>query len=716
MDLFRSEGCPVVLVSAPAGYGKSILASQWGQAAGSPVAWVQLDESHDDAVRLAWSLLDALGHIAAVPHEVQETLMHPAPRLGDAFLPRLAAWLNDAPALLLVLDDVHTVRSAQALDALRRLVQDMPEGSQLLLLTRRDPSLPLSRSRLDGRLLEIRTADLALTPEETRQVAAASGWALDAAAAGALCLRTEGWPAAVTLAALAMRRSPTDRQDIATITGDHRMIGDYLAELALGQLDDDRLRFMLATSTLEWMSGPLCDHALDTKGSADLLEQLARENLFVIPLDPHGERYRYHHLLHEWLRALADRRSPGEIPTILSRAAQWHEEHGDAAEAFEYARRTGDVDRAGRVILAAWDRYAATGQLQTLRSWLSRCTSSEIESDPQLAIGAAWVRQLSGDPELARRHLAAAAAHADLDRASPDGASTLRSSLANARTGSGAEGLTTMLRDGELVIASESASGSRWLLGGYRAVGIAHALLGHHAQARAALEQALTLSQAPALAYVRTFCLAYLSFVLADEGDWVAADQRAHQACDIVQARSFDHSVQAAAAYLAMATVLLHRGADEPAEAALGKAELSFPLAHGLPWFGSDMAIRCGEVHLHLGNTDQARSCVETARTILAAYHDAGRLPERLRRLDDHIRTTAELSLTPAELRLLPFLPTHLTLQEIAERTFRSRATVKSQAASIYTKLGVSSRSEAVTELLRTGLVTSALLSPDEPT
>ena len=146
------------------------------------------------------------------------------------------------------------------------------------------------------------------------------------------------------------------------------------------------------------------------------------------------------------------------------------------------------------------------------------------------------------------------------------------------------------------------------------------------------------------------------------------------------------------------------------------KAELSFPLAHGLPWFGSDMAIRCGEVHLHLGNTDQARSCVETARTILAAYHDSGRLPERLRRLDDHIRTTAELSLTPAELRLLPFLPTHLTLQEIAERTFRSRATVKSQAASIYTKLGVSSRSEAVTELLRTGLVTSALLSPDEPT
>jgi LuxR family maltose regulon positive regulatory protein len=711
LERLRADQSPVVVVSAPGGYGKSILGSQWSHQDPRPNAWVQLDEDDDDPIRLTWYLLHAVGSLVPVPDELYARLAQPAPRLKAAVLPGLAELLRRGRPSLLVLDDVHLLGSDGSLEVLAFLVDAIPDGWRLMLLTRSAPTISLSSTRLQGRLLEIGADQLALSTTETQQVARAAGWTLDHSAALDLRRRTEGWPAAVSLAAHAMRHSSDGNVQIASITGAHDIIAEYLAEVALSRLDADRLRFLLSTSVLDWMSGPLCDTALGTEGSADILDGLARDNLFVVPLDARRDRYRYHHLFREWLRTELGRRDPDAATTVLGRAAAWHEQRGDDAEAFDYARQVGDFERAGRVALGAWDRHANTGRLQTMRLWLDRCTKAEIESDPQLALAAAWVGQLSGEPALVRRYFAAVE-RGDLDKPSADGANSLRAALANARSAGGAGGVTAMLRDGEFVIASERSPQTRWLLGGYRAVGIANVLLGRSLAARTALEQALALSEAPAQVYVRAYSFGWLALACADLGDWDAAARSALQGRRLVDAHGFDHVLFAISTYVAMAVCKLHAGAARRAAEELTEVARLFPMAVAFPWLAADVAIRCGEAHLGVGDRAQALAYLDSARESLARYPDAGTLPQRLERLERKLDEVGELSLTSAEQRLLPFLPTHLSLREIADRTGHSRATIKTQVASIYAKLGVEGRSEAVERLESLGLLSIHIPAP----
>lgn len=715
LDLLRSDSSPIVLVSAPGGYGKTIVASQLSRRDRRAVLWLHLDEDDNDPARFTRHLLDAVSEFVPIPGDLVERLVSNAPRAADMALPGVAAMRRELGAFLLILDDVQLLRSGGSLEVLNLLLGTVPDGSRLMLLTRSDPPLPLSRHRLDGRLLEIRGDQLALGVEETRLVAAAAGWPVDRASAAELHRRTEGWPAGVALAAQAMRASPDGSAGLARITGDRDVIADYLSEIAFSRMDDERLRFLLATSVLDWMSGPLCDVVLGAEGSGETLDRLARENLFVVPLDHRRERYRYHHLFREWLRAESARRpQPDTESIVLARAAAWHEQHGDEAEAFQYACLVGDYALAGRVTLRAWDGYANRGQIGTVRLWLDRCSEAQIESDPQLALAAAWIHLLSGEVVRGRRFLAAAS-RGDLDRPSADGASSLRAAVANARSADGADGASAMLRDGSFVIAAEGPLRTRWLLGGYRAVGIANVLLGHPSEARKALGEAISLSHPPGLAYVRVICAGFLAFACVDVGDWRAAGRWAGEARRLVDSRGLENTVQAAAAYTAMAMVRQHRGDAEGAKRELDEVDRVFPLIRPVPWFGAEVAVRCGEVHARIGNSRRARAFADSAREILARYPDAGILPERLRRLEHLLETGGALSLTTAEQRLLPWLPTHLTLAEIADRTGHTRSTVKTQVASIYSKLEVTTRSEAVDRLEQMGLVTTATTGEFHP-
>jgi LuxR family maltose regulon positive regulatory protein len=697
-----------VLVSAPAGYGKSTLAAQWSDLDPRVSCWVQLEHADNDPVVLLARLAATLERTGPVEGDILEELSRPRPRIDEVALPLLAADLGARDPFVLVLDDVHVVTAERSRAILALLAARVRSGSQLVLVTRGDPGVALGRLRASGDLVEIGTEVLALDASETREVAASGGLELSEEAAEALCDRTEGWVAAVALTALSLRGRDDGGLTAASLSGDQTQIADYLLEEVLERQPEHLKRFLLATSILERMTASLCDAVLGTSDAAASLEALARSSAFVVALDDHREWYRYHHLFGDLLRAELGRRQPELLTTYRRRAARWCEMHGTPGEAFMYAHQGGDVGQAGRVALAHLDEFAMRGRGASLRLWLDRCTDEEIASDPQLSLAATWVFLYGGDPVRARRFLAAAES-GPLDVASPDGASSLGSSLANIRTILAPNGISQMLRDGEFVYASEKRSGTRWLASGCRAMGVACVLLGRAQDAIAVLREGLALFRdQPELAHVRVVCLGYLAFAAAEMDNWRDAQRWAVEATWLVTDAHLEETAGSAVAYTAGALAQQQRG--DPTEAArlLESVRRLRPHLRATVWADIDLALRCAEISLDLGDPVGAVEFARVADDALQAYPDAGMLPARLRRLEGRIRRGQDYGLTAAELRVLSFLPSHLSLQEIADRLYLSRPTVKTHVASIYDKLSVPGRSEAVETIEAIGLGSTA--------
>jgi LuxR family transcriptional regulator, maltose regulon positive regulatory protein len=703
-----AERSRVVLVSAPAGYGKSTLVAQWSELDPRASGWVQLGHGDNDPVVLLARVAAALERTGPLDGELLEELSRWTPRIDEVVLPLLAADLGERDPFVLVLDDVDVITATKSLAILVFLVDQVRSGSQLVLVTRGDPRVPLGRLRASGDLVEIGTALLALDAEETRDVAASGGLELSEEAAEALRERTEGWAAAVALATLSLRGRDDAAVRAAGLSGDQRQIADYLVEEVLERQPEQLKRFLLGTSILERMSGPLCDAVLGIGDAAGSLEALARSNAFVVALDDRREWYRYHHLFSDLLRAELKRRHPELLPVYLRRAAAWCERHGIPGEAFAYAYESGDLAQAGRIALASRDEFARRGQIESLRLWLDRCTEEEIASDPQLSIAAAWVFGYLGDAARARRFFAAAE-RGRLEVASADGASSLRSALANLRTALAPDGIPQMLRDAELVYASEKPAGSRWLLSGCRAMGVAYVLLGRPREAITVLREALALSShQPELAHTRVFSLSYLAFAATEMDNRRDAQRWAVEATSLVAGGHLHETTYGAIAYTAGALAHQQRGDHTEAARELENVRRLRPLLRGAWWLNADLALRCADVSLNLGDPAGALEFEQVAGDALQGYPDAGTLPARLRRLEGRVRRGQEYGLTPAELRLVAFLPTHLSLREIADRLYLARPTVKTHVASIYDKLGVPGRSAAVEIIEQFGLGSTA--------
>jgi len=452
------------------------------------------------------------------------------------------------------------------------------------------------------------------------------------------------------------------------------------------------------------MTASLCDAVLGTTDAAASLEALARSNAFVVPLDDDREWYRYHHLFRELLRAELGRRHPELLAVYERRAASWCEQHGPPGEAFLYAHESGDLAQAGRIALAHRDEFAMRGQSESVRLWLERCTDEEIDSDPRLALAAAWMCFYGGDAARARRFIAAAE-RGPLDEASPDGASSLRASLASLRTILAPDGIPRMLRDGELAYASEKQADTRWLASACRAMGVAYVLLGRPQEAITVLREGLALLRDHReLAHVRVACLGYLAFAAAELGNRRDLQRWAVEATWLVDEAHLHETAGSAVAYAAGA--LAHQQRGDHTEAARQLEHVRRLRRHlgAAAWVDADLGLRCAEVSLDLGDPAGALEFAQVADGGLQGYPDPGTLPERLRRLEERIRRGQDYALTPAELRVLSFLPTHFSLQEIADRLFLSRPTVKTHVASIYDKLGVPGRSEAVEIIEKLGL------------
>lgn len=411
LDAALGGGRPrVTLVSAQAGFGKTTALARWASAratAGQPVAWLSLDPGDDDPAVLWPQLVAALDR--AVPGAVggARTALDQG---GAAVVPALLGDLDRLDDdLVVVLDDLHVLRAPEVLDGLALLVGRLPARVQLVLATRADPAVPLARLRSRGELVEVRAGDLRFTSDEvTTYLAGQVGAVLDPQQVATLVERTEGWPAALQLAALSLRGRADVAGFVADFSGNDRHVVDFLVEEVLRRQPDEVRAFLLRTSVLGRLTGPLCDAVTGGRDGAAVLERLERANVLLVPLDDRRRWYRYHRLFADVLRARLEREHPGDVAELHRRAARWWAQHDGPPEAVEHALAAGDGDLAGALVEAAVPALRAGRQEATLRRWLEALPEAVIAARPALGVAYAGMLLVHGEVAGVERRLDAA--------------------------------------------------------------------------------------------------------------------------------------------------------------------------------------------------------------------------------------------------------------------------------------------------------------------
>jgi LuxR family maltose regulon positive regulatory protein len=382
----------LLLVSAPAGFGKSTLLAEWARGGGRLVAWVSLDADDNDPARLWRYLVAAVEQLHPGLEERALPLLHAPDQpaleaLVTAVVNELAAAQRE---LSIVLDDYHVIESRPIHDSLALLLERLPPGVHVAIAGRGDPPLPLARMRARGQLAEVRAEDLRFTPDEAVSLMRES-WGLDLPEASVLELgdRTEGWVTGLQLAALTLRRGVDPAGLIKGFSGGHRYVLDYLTGEVLERQPDDVRRFLLDTSILERLSGPLCDAVTGRCDGQRMLEDLERANLFLVALDEERRWYRYHRLFADLLRVRLRTENAERPPGLHRRAAAWFEEHGLIDDAVRHAMAAGDPHLAARLVEESFDEVLRRAEGATLRRWLAALPAQVVRSRPRLSVAQA---------------------------------------------------------------------------------------------------------------------------------------------------------------------------------------------------------------------------------------------------------------------------------------------------------------------------------------
>ena len=400
LDLLdASSRMPVAAIIAPPGYGKTTLLAQWAERDPRAFAWLTIDRRDNDPSVLLRSLVAAYDQVTPIDRDALELEDAPGAAV-DAVLPRLGSALSAAaqPAVL-VLDDIHLLRNRAGLDAVARLIEYLPGGSQLAIASRGGPPLPLARLRAEGRVVELGPGDLAMDTAEASSLLEHGEVDVGRIDLEELLRRTEGWPVALHFAAISLGAGERGAAKAATPAPGDRFMAGYLEFELLSRLPPGLVSFLTRCSVLERMSGPLCDAVLAATGSADLLESLSRSDLLVVPLDRRRQWYRFHRLLRELLRTELERREPTLVVELTRRAAEWCEEHELPEPAVAYAMAAGDADRAARLVVDFAPAVYAAGRMARLRQWLGWFEANQlIERYPAVAVLGAGINAVSGRP------------------------------------------------------------------------------------------------------------------------------------------------------------------------------------------------------------------------------------------------------------------------------------------------------------------------------
>ena len=402
----------LTLISAPAGFGKTTLLAEWAAAAagGRSVAWLSLDGGDSNPVSFWTYAITALSSVAPGVGAESLALLQAASPPMDAVVTALLNELGDVSHEVgLVLDDFHLVDSGEVRQGVAALVEQLPPQAHLLISTRADPGFPLARWRARGELVEIRAADLRFTEDEAAAyLTVVSGLDLAANDVATLASRTEGWVAALQLAAISMRGRADVTAFIAGFAGDDRYIVDYLMEEVLQQQPQPVQDFLLRTSILDRLTGGLCDAVTGQEDSKAMLEALDRGNLFLVPLDDQREWYRYHHLFADVLRARLAYEQPDSEPELHRRASAWHAQKGDQDVAIQHALAGQDLEGAAELVELAVPDLRRNRRDATLRAWVEMLPAQLVQVRPVLSLALVGSLLATGEVEGVESHLRAA--------------------------------------------------------------------------------------------------------------------------------------------------------------------------------------------------------------------------------------------------------------------------------------------------------------------
>ena len=575
---------PVVLVAAPAGYGKTTLVAQWAdrRPAGS-VAWLCLDASDNDPTRLWTGVVAALDRIGCLVDAnaadlVASTTAGIATRIVPSVAEALAAVEQE---VVLVLDDCHVLRSGDCLDQLNLLIDALPAHAHLVLVGRSDPPLRLGRLRVEGRLGEIRTDDLGFSVEETAAVLAVEGVALSDAGLRQLLGVSEGWPAAIYLACLSLVGRDDPDAFVQRLSGSNRFIADYLSEEVLGRQDGELHDFILDMSVFDRFDVDLANFVTQTQTARRLLHRLERTNLFLISL-PHEGSFRFHHLFRAFANAALEAERPDRTIELHRRAGIWYRTHGQVEDAIHHTFAAGDHEDAAQLIQANWLRYFDAGRSATVHGWLHKLRSTRADISPAATTTAAWMAALSGNEIELQGRLAALDAMTGTDPL-PDGTRSPRSALVLVRGLFGFDGPDRMLADSREAVDLETNSATPWYAVARASLGYAAFVIGDRPLASAQLAEAARASAAPTT--IRLLALSTLALCEAEHGNTARSASLADQAMQIATDHAMEAMPQVTFAYTAYGRSLADAGRLVEAAAALEDGLTSWRQMPGLsPW------------------------------------------------------------------------------------------------------------------------------------
>jgi LuxR family maltose regulon positive regulatory protein len=697
---------PAVAIVAPPGYGKTTVLAQWIERLDRPSAWLSIDHTLEDPANLLFHLAAAFRRSGMMsPSRYGElrfsstsALSHGVTRLVEALEP-----IN--PPGVLVLDHLDSIHHRASRDVVAEVHFRLEGRVQLVAASRSDGRLPVGVLRSRGAILEIGASDLAMDESEARslldQIGVNAGDDL-----AEIMYRTEGWPVGIYLTGLALQGGSTSSLGMA-VGGDDLYIADYLRSEVLDRLSESRVSFLTRTSILDQLSGPLCDAVLDASGSARLLEDLEQSNLLIVRLDRKREWHRYHHMFQDLLKAELQLREPDLVPTLHQRAAAWYEAQGMPALAIQHAQAAQDVTSVTRMVQDIGRTTYTTGRADTLLGWLEWLDGhGALGSHPGVAAMGALVRALAGDSLGAERWADVSMTMAPEN----EGDESFHPVARLVRALRTQSGLDAMLEDARMA-RTGLPPGSEWTPAALAVEGLAMYWRGEVHDAEALFTEAISLGEPLAATATATISLAERGIIAASRGDWSAADSHASHSLRMVLDNGLESYTTSGLTFAVAARCARKRGDIAKARRLLAQASGLRPqLNSTLPGIAVQTHLEMARAYVELSDFVGARTVLRDAHDVLIQRPDLGDLPQQIQDVKAHLQesgpgTVGPSALTTAELRLLPLLTTHLSFPEIGERLYVSRHTVKTQAMSIYRKLGASSRSEAVARARSAGLL-----------
>ncbi len=703
LQILRNSTVPVVSLHAPGGYGKSTVLAQWATEDDRPTVWLSVRPGAPDAGWLAQALVDELFRTGCIAERTG------LPRGDDAVawhlgvLPAVEAVLRGVEVPILVVIDDAGAMDDSAWDCLAgSIAGSLPAGSQLALGTRTVLPPSLRRLRTSGQVLELGPETLALDALE----GAALMNLLDARVSDAdlmsLLEATAGWPVATYLAGRAISSGLPEA--VPRMVAPGADLADYLREEILNRLSDDDASFLLRSSVLPVLDEHLCEAASGTRGVVPRLRRLAASNQLVVALDADEERFRIHGLLGDFLSAELKANNPGAWCDAHTAASQASEQVGDLDGAVFHAREAEDDSLLGAVVWRHAGRLIGTARMPVLRRWLDGLDTRRLLADGRLALVSGWLAGQVGDAAALDQFEVAAAACAE--RQPEIAADVMLLKAVTAHHGLGE--MESLARD----FCASACPDDPWLTLGHYLVGVVD-LLFDRPEAVEEFERGYRLAVVHEMPAMRARHLAAMGEIAMMRGDRTAAVQHVQGARDLVAQHHLDRIVTLTPVLVTSARCYVEEGAFAQATHEAGRALRLMSLMPVLgPLNKVYYRLSMATVFLRLGDLDRAMALVAEAE---AAYGPPTASPAGERALADcrrHILAAGDSSggssvLTTAEIRILQYLPTHLSFPEIAAELFVSRHTVKTQALAAYRKLGAHSRSEAITKARELGLLPS---------